>query len=221
MLIAVLVAITLVLGPHPAAAAILLFAFLSPPGFLIAAVAWAAYHARARSIVRRRLPFEEADFLRGVAGEVEAGGSIRQAVIAAADRAPAIALAATVHRAAAGRPAAEVATHLRAALPLNGRMAAAAYQLVADTGAEASAVFAGLAVRASDAGDIERERRALTAQARFSAWLVGGLPAAATVALTLTGRGPGLEGPGVLVSAMGVILVALGGIVVWLMVRNQ
>jgi len=217
----VLVALTLVLSPHPAAAVMLAFAYLSPSGFLVAAALWAFYNARRRNQLRRRLPAEEADFLRGMSGEVDAGASIRQAVIAAADRAPTLDLAATVHVAAAGRPAVEVADRMRTALPLNGRVAAAAYQLVADTGGRASAVFAGLAVRASDAGDIERERRALTAQTRFSAWLVGGLPAAVTVALALTGRGPGLHGAGAVVSALGVSLIVVGGLMVWLMVRNS
>ncbi len=221
MLMAVLVALSLVLGPHPAAALIIALAFLSPPAFLALAAAWAAYHAHARTLARRRLPFDEADFLRAVAAEVQVGSSIRQAVAAAADRAPTLDLAAAVHRAAAGRPAAEVAARLESALPYNGRMTAAAYQMVADTGAEASAVFAGLAVRASAAGDIERERRVLTAQARFSAWLVGGLPVAATLGFAATGRGPGLDGPGAVISTIGVALVGVGGLVVWLMVRDS
>ena len=220
MLIAVLLALTLVAAPHPLVAGIVAFAYLSPQGFLLAAAGWAGYHARLRGRARRRLPVAEADFLRGMAAEVDAGASIRQAVIAAADRAPVLALAPAVRLAAAGRPAPDVACRLQAALPLNGRMAAVAYQMVAETGARASDVFAGLAVRAADAGDLERERRALTAQTRLSAWLVGGLPVAATVALEVTGRGPGLTGAGGLLTAIGVGLIGLGGLIVWLMVRS-
>ncbi len=221
MVIAVVVSLTLVLAPHPAVAAILAFAYLSPGGFLVAAAAWATYHARQRGRLRRRLPAEEADFLRAMAGEIDAGASIRQAVIAAADRAPTLDLAAMVHVAAAGRPAAEVAGRLREALPLNGRVAAAAYELVADTGGRASAVFAGLAVRASDAGELERERRALTAQARSSAWLVGGLPVGVTLAMALAGRGPTLAGAGAVVTVLGVALIVTGGAVVALLVRDS
>jgi tight adherence protein B len=220
VLIAVLLALTLVAAPHPAVAGIVALAYLSPPGFLLAAAGWAGYHARLRGRARRRLPAAEADFLRGVAGEVDAGASIRQAVIAAADRAPALDLAAAVRLAAAGRPAPDVARCLQAALPLNGRLAAAAYQMVAETGARASDVFAGLAVRAADSGDLERERRALTAQTRLSAWLVGGLPVAVTVVLGATGRGPGLTGAGGLLTALGMGMIGLGGMVVWLMVRS-
>lgn len=218
---AVLVAMALVRGPHPAWAGILAFAYLSPAGFLTAAGSWGAFQAVQRSRARRALPGAEADFLRGVAAEVEAGASIRQAVVAAADRAPTLGLDGVVRLAAAGRPAPEVADGLARALPINGRLAAAAYRLVAETGASASAVFAGLAVRAAGAGDMAREGRALTAQARLSAWLVGGLPVVAIAALSLAGRGPDPAGAGGLLIAAGVGLIAVGGVVVWLMVRRS
>ncbi len=220
MLIAVLLAFTLVHAPHPAVAVIVAFAYVSPSWFLVAAAAWAAYHARARERGRRQVPSAEADFLRGVADEVEAGSSLRHAIVAAADRVPTLDLAVPAHLAAAGRPAGEVADHLRASLLINGRLAGAAYQLVAETGAQAAAVFAALAVRAADAGDIERERRTLTAQTRLSAWLVGGVPALVTVLLGLAGRGPAWEGAGGVVSGIGLGLIATGGSVVWLMVRR-
>ena len=157
---AVFVALTLVRARHWAVAAVVAVAYLAPAAFLVGAGGWAAYHARRRSRARRRLPAAEADFLRAVAGEVEAGASIRQALMAAAAGVPELDLAGAGRLAAAGRPAGEVVTALRAALPVNGRVAGAAYQLVADTGGRASAVFAALAVRAADVGDIERERRA-------------------------------------------------------------
>lgn len=220
MLIATLLAVTLVISRHWAVPAILTFAYLSPGGFLLAAGGWAGSHAYRRHRARRQLPGAEADFLRGMAGEIEAGASVRQALIAAAAGAPALDLVSTVHLAAAGRPAVELVVPLEKALPVNGRVAAAAYQLVSDTGGRASAVFAALAVRASDAGDLERERRALTAQARLSAWLVGGLPVGATVAMALAGRGPSLQGAGAVVSALGITLIVAGGAGVALMVRQ-
>lgn len=218
---AVFVALALVGGPHPAWAGILAFAYLSPSGFLAAAGGWGVFQAIQRGRARRRLPAAEADFLRGVAGEVEAGASIRQAVVASADRADVLDLAPVVRLAAAGRPAAEVATALQQALPLNGRLAGAAYHLVVDTGARASAVFAGLAVRAADVGELARERRALSAQARFSAWLVGGVPVVATIALMALGRGPELAGAGGPMTLVGVGLVSIGGLTVWLMVHRS
>ena len=221
MLMAVLVAMALVRGPHPAWAGILAFAYLSPAGFLAAAGSWGVLQAVQRSRARRERPGAEADFLRGMAAEIDAGASIRQAVAAAADRAPTLQLDGVVRLAEAGRPAPEVAAGLADALPLNGRLAAAAYQLVVETGARASAVFAGLAVRAAGAGDLARERRALTAQTRLSAWLVGGLPVAAIAALSLAGRGPDPAGAGGPLIAGGVGLIAVGGVVVWLMVRRS
>ena len=218
---AVSVALALVGGPHPAWAGILAFAYLSPSGFLAAAGGWGVFHAIQRGRARRRLPAAEADFLRGVAGEIEAGASIRQAVVAAADRADVLDLTPVVRLAAAGRPVAEVSTALQQALPLNGRLAGAAYHLVVETGARASAVFAGLAVRAADVGELARERRALSAQARFSAWLVGGLPVVATIALMVLGRGPDLAGAGGPMTFVGVGLVSIGGLTVWMMVRRS
>lgn len=218
---AVFVALALVGGPHPAWAGILAFAYLSPTGFLAVAGGWGAWHAVRRRRARRLLPAAEADFLRGVAGEVEAGASIRQAVVAAADRAPALDLTGVIRLAEAGRPAGEVADRLEQTLPLNGRLAGAAYHLVVETGARASAVFAGLAVRAAEVGEVARERRALSAQARLSAWLVGGLPVAATVALIVLGRGPDLAGAGGPMTVVGVGLVSAGGVIVWMMVRHS
>jgi tight adherence protein B len=220
MLIAVLLAVTLVRARHWMVPAVLAVALLAPIAFLVGAGGWAAHHARRSSRARRRLPGAEADFLRAVAAEVEAGASVRQALIAAAGGAPELDLARAVHLAAAGRPADEVVAALREALPLNGRMAGAAYQLVSDTGGRAAAVFAALAVRAADAGDIERERRALSAQARLSAWLVGGLPAGVTVAMALAGRGPSLHGASAVISILGVGLIVIGGAGVALMVRE-
>lgn len=221
MLMAVLLALVVVGGQHPSAAAILAVAYLSPPAFLALAGAWAAFHAVRRGRARRSLPGAEADFLWGVASEIDAGASIRQAVIAAADRAPGLALEVPVRMAAAGRPAAEIAGHLRAALPLNGRMAAAAYRMVAETGASAGPVFSGLALRAVEAGDLERTRRVLTTQARVSAWVVGGLPIAVTGALMLTGRGPSVDGVAGTLTVVGAALIVCGGALVWLMVRDQ
>ena len=220
MLIAVLLAVTLVVARHWAVGAILAFAYISPVGLLLAAGGWAGYHAHRRHRARRQLAGVEADYLRGVAAEIEAGASVRQALIAAAAAAPALELAGTVHLAAAGRPAGELAPLLEQALPINGRVAAAAYRLVSDTGGQAAAVFAALAVRAADVGDIERERRALTAQARLSAWLVGGLPLGVSVAMALAGRGPSWQGAGAVVSILGITLIAAGGAGVALMVRQ-
>jgi len=66
---------------------------------------------------------------------------------------------------------------------VNGRLAAAAFRLASSTGGKVAGLFHSLAARAADVGRLERERRALTAQARASAWVVGSLPVAVLVML--------------------------------------
>lgn len=221
MLMAALLALGLAGGVHPGAVVVVAVAYLFPYLFLLLAAAWAGYHAHHRQRQRRARPFLEADFLRGVAAEIDGGSSVRHAVIAGAARAPGLTLEPAVHLAAAGRSAAEIAGRLQEALPVNGRLSAAAYTMVAESGAEAAAVFSGLAVRAAEAGEIERERRVLTSQARLSAGLVGGLPVVVTLMMAGLGRGPDLHGAGAIVAGLGVGLIGLGGLLVWLMVHQQ
>ncbi len=186
------------------------------PGWFLGGAAALAVVARARRD-RGAGPDAEAAVLLGIAAELRAGASLRSALAGGASRAPGLPLAQAVRFAAAGRPMAEVAEELRRALPHNGRLAAAALELTAATGARSAEVFARLAERATTAGELARERRALSAQARLSAWLVGGAPVAFVAVMMLIG--PGLTGAGVLIPA-GVGLIAAGGAVVWWMVRR-
>ena len=220
MLTALVLALTLALGPHPVLAAVLALAILRPVWFLFLAAAWAGWNARKRQQDRAGLPGLEADFLRGMAAELEAGASIREALVMGSARVPALALGSAVRFARAGRPAREVAGHLRGALSVNGNLVGAAFEIVSDTGAKAAGVFTSLAIRAAERGELERERRTMTAQARLSAWLVGGLPVAATLVLAATGRGPEMTGVGGALSGIGALLIAFGGLAVWLMVRE-
>ena len=111
---------------------------------------------------------------------------------------------------------------LQAALPVNGRLAAAAFRLASATGGRVAALFHALAARAAEVGRLTRERRALTAQARASAWVVGGVPLALVALLAATGRiGPLLAEPaGGIVLAVGLALEAAGIGTVWLLVRG-
>jgi Flp pilus assembly protein TadB len=66
-----------------------------------------------------------------------------------------------------------------------------------------------------------RERRALTAQARASAWVVAGLPVLLLAGMLVTGRLRPASDPALgLVIGVGVVLQALGVIVVWSMLRR-
>ncbi len=61
-------------------------------------------------------------------------------------------------------------------MPRLGRLAASAVRTAGITGGRVADVFDGLALLATEEVDLIRERRAATAQSRFSAWIVGGIP---------------------------------------------
>lgn len=216
MLTVAFLAAAVIAGAHPAALLVVAAAVYQPEGFLALTAAWAVYHARQRALRRRVAPSDEARFLQGVAAEISGGAGLQAALMSAAHGTPELQLDTVVRYAAAGRPAPEIARALRAALPLNGRMAAASYALIAETGARAAPMFSGLALRAATAGEVAREQRVVTAQARLSAWLIGGTPAVGTAGLLAVGRGPG-EGIGASVALIGVGLIVAGlALVVWL-----
>lgn len=221
MLSAVVIAVALVAGAPPLAVAVGALALWQPSFLLAAAAAWAVVARRGRRRLRPG-PDDEAAFLAGLAAEMEAGASLRSAVAAAATRAPALDLSRACRLAEAGLPAAQVGEALRPALPVNGRLAAAALRLAAEGGGRVAGLSHTLAARAAEVGRLERERRGLTAQARASAWVVGGAPLALLALLAVTGRmGPLLAdslGRGVL--TLGLALEAAGASVVWLMVRG-
>lgn len=220
MVTAVLVSLLLTSGAHPLRIVVLGAAILTPEWFLMAAGGWVAWHGWKRTLAHRQLPAQEAAFLSGVAAELEAGASLNLALAEAADRAPGLDLRRVVRWAGVGRSPVELGELLRDALPVNGPVAAGAFGLAATTGTAGAEVFTALAVRAVDAAALARERRALTAQGRLSAWLVGGLPVAAVVGMTILGRGPALDEPGALVSGVGLSLIGAGGLAVWLMARS-
>lgn len=221
MLSAVVLALALAAGAPLPALGVAALAMWQPLWLLAAAVVWAV-------LVRRRRrqaapgPGDEAGFLQGLAAELDAGASLRAAVTAAATRAPALDLSRACRLAGAGLPAEDVGEALQAALPVNGRLAAAAFRLASATGGRVAVLFHALAARAAEVGRLSRERRALTAQARASAWVVGGVPLALLALLAATGRiGPLLSAPaGALVLATGLALEAAGVVAVWLMVRG-
>ncbi len=61
MLTAVLLALALLGGAHPLAVLLIGVAVVQPVLFLVAAAAWALYHARRRTAQRRVIPAVEAD----------------------------------------------------------------------------------------------------------------------------------------------------------------
>jgi tight adherence protein B len=221
VLSAVVIALALAAGAPLPALGVAVLAMWQPLWLLAAAAVWALL-ARRRKRRGGAGPADEAGFLQGLAAELDAGASLRAAVTAAATRAPALDLSRACRLAAAGLPAGEVGEALQAALPGNGRLAAAAFRLASATGGRVAALFHTLAGRAAEVGRLNRERRALTAQARASAWVVGGVPVALLLLLAASGRlGSLLSNPaGAAVLAAGLGLEAAGVTVVWLMVRG-
>jgi Flp pilus assembly protein TadB len=166
-------------------------------------------------------PDDEAAFLQGLAAELAAGSPPRAALVSAASRAPSLDLRHAVRFAAAGLDSVRVAAALREALPTHGRLTAAAWTLNATAGGPAATLFEVLAVRAGDDGALIRERRALTAQARASAWVVAGLPIVLLAGLFGTGRLSAASDPAMgLIVGVGIGLQAAGVAVVWTMLRR-
>ena len=219
MLSAVVAALAFAAGAPLPALAVAALAMWQPLWLLAAAAVWAV---AARKRRRQAGPGDEADFRQGLAAELHAGASLRSAVVAASARAPALDLGRACRLADAGLPAATVGEALESALPVNGRLAAAAFRLASATGGRVATLFHALAGRAAEVGRLERERRALTAQARASAWVVGGAPLTLLLLLAVTGRlRPLLADPvGPVVLAVGFGLEAAGVAAVWLMVRG-
>jgi tight adherence protein B len=188
---------------------------------VVGIVGLGVWAARSRQAGQSPGPDDEAAFLQGLAAELAAGSPPRAALVSAASRTPMLDLRHAVRFAAAGLDSERVAGALREALPTHGRLAAAAWTLNATAGGPAAALFEVLAVRAADDGALIRERRALTAQARASAWVVAGLPIVLLAGLFGTGRLSIASDPALgLVVAVGIALQAAGVAVVWMMLRR-
>jgi tight adherence protein B len=167
---------------------------------------------------RRGDAVDEVRFLSAIAADLRSGSSIRSAIstAAAAESDPPLRLAGRL--AHAGTPLSEVAAAIES-LPVNGKRAAAALRIAEITGGRSAEVFAGLADRAMEEADRMRERRVLTAQVRFSAAVVAGLPLLAVLAggldriAILAGAGPG----GLAIAVVGIGMQAIGIAAVWRM----
>jgi len=208
-------------GAHPAVIGLAVIALLEPRLVIAAVAVWALY-----SVWGRRHTSEadtEAAFLTALAAELRGGASLRLALSEAITRAP-HGLEPAARLARAGMPMPTIAPLLRDGLEYNGVTAAAALELSTLSGARTAAVFEGLAERATETAQLERERRAATTQARLSAWVVGLAPLVFT-ALVLAGGGIGpldrFRGAGAAVIAAGVLLELAGLAVVGLILRRE
>lgn len=218
MVIVLGLAAGLVIGaPLPVLAALGLAAW-QPVWTLAALVVWAVVGGRESQPDGDH----EAAYLQAVAGELRAGSTLRHALCVAAPASAALPLRRAVRLAAAGQPLEEVAVELAGALPRLGRLTASSVRTVGVTGGRAADVFDGLALLATEEMDLVRERRAATAQARFSALIVGGIPVVYLGYAVLTGRLAGLvtAGPvGVVLLGAGIGLLGGGIVTMWMTLR--
>lgn len=219
MLKAVLAALALAAGT-PAALVAIVWLITTIPLLGVAGAGMWLVVARRR---RRALvpgPDDEAVLLHGLASEMASGAAPRAALVAAARRVPVLDLSRAVRLASVGMPAERVAPALQAALPVNGRLVAGAWLLAARSGGPATGMFHALALRSAEEGELRRERRALTSQARASAWVVAGLPLVLVAAMAATGRldlaDPAVAG----VLGVGTALQVAGVAVVVMMLRT-
>ena len=220
MLTVALAAAAIAAGPHPAVIALAALAVVEPRLVLVGAAGWALFSV----LRRRRIPSAdiEATFLRALAAELRGGSSLRLALADAATRVP-LDLDPAVRLARAGMAMDRVADALSKRLAHNAVAAGAAFELSAWSGARTAAVFEGLAERATEAAELQREQAVATAQARFSAWVVGLAPLVFT-ALLLGGGGFGslrrAGGAGFLVIGLGLALEVAGLAVVTLILKR-
>jgi tight adherence protein B len=171
------------------------------------------------SASKRPTPDDEAAALDRIVAELDGGASPRAAVVRVSTASRHIDLGRAASLARAGLGSKEISGALREAFSHNGPLVSAAWALAADSGAPAAPVMGLLARRAAERGRLERERRALTAQARATAWLIAGMPLAACVVLAVTGRIR--SGPALPVVLGGVALQAIGLGIVLLMLRRS
>jgi Flp pilus assembly protein TadB len=191
-----------------------------PVWLLAAVIAWAAAGWRKDQSNDN----DEAAYLQAVAGELRAGASLRHAICAAQADPATLPLRRAVRLARAGHPLDQVADELARALPRLGGLTASSVRTVGVTGGRAADVFDGLALVATEELDLVRERRAATAQVRFSALIVGGIPVVYLAYAALTDRLAGLASTGsigVVVLGLGVLFLGGGVVAIWLSTRGE
>ena len=164
-----------------------------------------------------------AAWLRALAGEMRAGGSLRQALVSSAAAFPELGLGPVARAAQVGRPLSEIGAAL--SLSTEQRPAAAVLNVASLTGGSIVAVVEALAVEAADDHLLTQETRSLTVAARWSVGLVGGFPLVVLAVQVSRGEVAAMlnEGPvSQILIGLGVLLLTLGmGSVLLLMRRAR
>jgi Flp pilus assembly protein TadB len=197
----------------------LLWSWPAPAAVILGAAVGISLVARrreARSVLA-------AAWLRSLAGEMRAGGSLRHALVVSAAAFPELGLAPVARAAQVGRPLSEIGTALSGSTEL--RPAAAVLEVASLTGGSIVAVVEALAVEAADDHLLTQETRSLTVAARWSVGLVGGFPLVVLALQVVRGEVAAMlkEGPlSQVLVGLGALLLALGmGSVLVLMKRAR
>ena len=175
----------------------------------LAAIGAAVFATHSRRRQERQV--DEAGFLRTVAASVSSGSTLR-AAIRDGDRR--IVTARTRRLCDAGVPMSRVGNDLEPSLEHNGSTLAAVCSLSESTGSTLAPTLHVLADRATDVADLRRHRDVATAQARFSAVVVGLAPLAVTGGLIVMRGVPGDGSPISLASIVLGSAMQLAGVVV-------
>ncbi len=172
-------------------------------------------------LARRGAPNREVVFFQGVAAELRAGAGLRGALAAASQRTPDLALDGVRRLAEIGRPIEEVAAVLSKALPVHGRLAAAAVGAAGRSGGSVAGLFDRLALISVEDEELAKETRTAAVQGKLSALIVGGLPLGyLTIRSTDADWWQSREGIGRLLVFAGTLLIVLGlAVLVWLVRR--
>lgn len=216
MLIWVVVALTALVGaPATVVGATALIA-VQP---VIGTVALVAVALGRKFRTRRDTGCDEVSFLRDITAVVASGATLRAAV---RDGDRSIVGESTRRLCDAGMPMSRVGESLRSSLPTNGDAFAAVMELSEQTGSSLVPTLFMLTDRARSTEAAQRRRRIATAQARFSAAVVGVAPLIVTVGLVAARGTPGDGGPMVVVPmVVGAGLQVAGVAVVVLLASRQ
>lgn len=168
---------------------------------------------------RQSSEVDEAEFLRMIATSVSAGSTLRSAIRGGDRRV----VSPRVRRLCdAGVSMERVGRDLQPVLVHNGAAFAAVCSLSEATGSLLAPTLHVLADRSTDVADLRRHRGVATAQARFSAVIVGVAPLAATAGLIVLRGMPGDGSPVAVASfALGSGMQVVGIVVVFVLASRS
>jgi Flp pilus assembly protein TadB len=159
---------------------------------------------------RRSDQHAEVSFLRDITAVVASGTTLRAAI---RDGDPTIVTPTARRLCDSGMPMSSVGASMRESLPTNGEAFAAVCDLSEETGSSLVPTLFMLTDRARVAETMQRRRRIATAQARYSAGVVGIAPLVVTIVLIALRGVPGDGGPLIVIPIVAGATMQLLGVV--------